>query len=598
MAVPNSDQPREEEPIGKRRASANRPVADAPSGTPPQRDLSRVASSRPIPLPQRSADEFPDEDDDEDLEDEQDDLREIIKNAPAWLVSTVFHMVLLIVLGLLVVSAADNAAELEIEAGYSEDLGEQLENPSVMVADANPEELVTEPVVAPSELPPVEDPLVAPPQLQELELTPLATFQPMTNSDSNAPGIALALSGRRAGSRQALLKQFGGTKATEEAVELGLKWLAEQQRSDGSWSLSGPYPDGARDENTAAATAMALLAFQGHGDTHKTGNYQQVVGNGWKALLKMQLKDGRFAGTMHRQLQQLYTHAQCTIAVCELYGMTKDPAFRTPASRAVAYCVDAQDPAKGGWRYYPQQDSDTSVTGWFMMALQSARMAELKVPEETLLGINRYLDIAAIKDGRQYGYWGTANSSPAMSAEGLLCRQYLGWPRNDPRLVEGVSALLDVPVTYNAGRDVNVYYWYYATQAAHHMEGEIWTRWNNVMREEVPAHQVKEGPQAGSWDSQIDIWGVEGGRLFVTCLSIYNLEVYYRHLPLYSRLGTDSSPPPVISPDAKSPDAASAAVDGDNDDDPVSTNDTAPTDNTGPGKDTGLSNPETSGQGP
>jgi hypothetical protein len=30
-----------------------------------------------------------------------------------------------------------------------------------------------------------------------------------------------------------------------------------------------------------------------------------------------------------------------------------------------------------------------------------------------------------------------------------------------------------------------------------------------------------------------DRWGADGGRLYVTCLSLYVLEVYYRHLPLY-----------------------------------------------------------------
>jgi squalene cyclase len=42
----------------------------------------------------------------------------------------------------------------------------------------------------------------------------------------------------------------------EQAVERGLQWLAKQQKSDGSWSLSGPYGDGSMGENSAAATAM------------------------------------------------------------------------------------------------------------------------------------------------------------------------------------------------------------------------------------------------------------------------------------------------------------------------------------------------------
>ena len=262
----------------------------------------------------------------------------------------------------------------------------------------------------------------------------------------------------------------------------------------------------------------------------------KVVARGWSALLKMQRKDGSFSGgRMTESVQGLYTHAQATIAVCELYGMTKDSLYRSPAERAIAYAVEAQDVENGGWRYLPRQDSDTSVTGWFMMALQSARMAKLKVPDETLRRITFYLDSASVNGGRQYGYWHEITVGPAMSAEGLLCRQYLGWPQNDERLVEGVSALLKNPVSYSLDRSMpDVYYWYYATQAAHHMEGKIWEDWNAVMRKEMPAHQVKKGPEAGSWDPINDKWGSTYGRLYVTCLSVYNLEVYYRHLPIYS----------------------------------------------------------------
>ena len=39
--------------------------------------------------------------------------------------------------------------------------------------------------------------------------------------------------------------------------------------------------------------------------------------------------------------------------------------------------------------------------------------------------------------------------------------------------------------------------------------------------------------ERGSWDPQGDAWGSQGGRLYVTCMSLYMLEVYYRYLPLY-----------------------------------------------------------------
>jgi hypothetical protein len=127
----------------------------------------------------------------------------------------------------------------------------------------------------------------------------------------------------------------------------------------------------------------------------------------------------------------------------------------------------------------------------------------------------------------------------AVTAEGLLCRQYLGWPRRDPRLVEGVELLLaESPLDFQNEKDV--YAWYYITQVAHHLEGDAWRRWNDQLREVLPREQSLKGRERGSWDPSLDKWGHVGGRLFVTCFCTYMLEVYYRHLPLYSGLPAEA----------------------------------------------------------
>ncbi|HEX3728009.1 MAG TPA: prenyltransferase/squalene oxidase repeat-containing protein, partial [Pirellulales bacterium] len=471
-------------------------------------------SNRPIPLKPKSDNPIPDADRYEDDDEEVDDLREILRNAPAWLVSTVFHTLLLIILALLAaVSTRIPPADVDVQvSNYAEQLGTQLEDPSVMTGENSHVENPTEPeqMITPRDLPPVDDPLAAPSMLGDIKLdVGLGAGTSILTGPQTIEGapIGLALSGRSAGSKNVLLGRYGGNRTTEAAVELGLKWLAAQQKSDGSWSLSGPFPDGAGSENNAAATAMALLAFQGHGDTTHDGAYSKVVSRAWHWLLNVQRKDGSFSGgTMNETTQLLYTHAQCTIALCELFGMTHDSTYRGPAEKAIAYAVASQDKKYGGWRYSPGQDSDTSVTGWFLMALQSARMAGLAVPGDTLKGVSHYLDSAALDGGRRYGYWQGSSSTLAMCAEGLLCREYLGWKHNDPRLVEGVTALTERPVSYAPGSEQDAYYWYYATQAAHHMGGEIWDAWNKAMRQEIPAHQVKEGPQAGSWNPAGDRW--------------------------------------------------------------------------------------------
>ena len=127
-----------------------------------------------------------------------------------------------------------------------------------------------------------------------------------------------------------------------------------------------------------------------------------------------------------------------------------------------------------------------------------------------------------------------------MTAEGLVSRQLLGWPRDFPALVKGVG---QVSAHLQEGGDRNIYYWYYATQLLHNMRNEQWERWNPKIREGLIGLQVKDDTCAkGSWDpfSPVpDIWAERAGRLYLTSLSILTLEVYYRYLPLYRTADDD-----------------------------------------------------------
>ena len=119
----------------------------------------------------------------------------------------------------------------------------------------------------------------------------------------------------------------------------------------GGWSLVGPFQEHATIENRCSATAMALLAFQGFGvkhtpDTSVSPDYHDVVARGWKFLLNMQNKDGFFVHEGGQQ-QRLYAQAQATIALCEIYGMTRDPALKKPAQLALDFAHKAQSPELG-----------------------------------------------------------------------------------------------------------------------------------------------------------------------------------------------------------------------------------------------------------
>jgi hypothetical protein len=481
---------------------------------PTAKPLAPTAQSSPSVLPALADEESP-----------IDLSEQAVKSAPPFLISMVVHMALMISLALITFGQAVSN-QVQIQATYAESLGKQLLDDKLQ-SPASLEMTAEIPALS-FGLMPVDDPLAALPKLDSAFLD-----ANRGSSDIEAPAIGLALTGREVGMKKALLPAYGGSATTESAVLEGLQWLKKQQMKDGGWSLTGPFDDGAINDNRCAATALALLAFHGYGATHKAGSsspdFHDVVDRGWTFLLKMQDRDGFFQhdGTLN---SRSYAQAQATIAICEIYGMTKDSKFKRPAQLALSWAHKAQSPELGGWRYNPREDSDMSVTGWYVMAFQSGLMAGLEVQSPNLELVNKFLDLVAREGGTQYAYQVGGDTRLSMTAEALLCRQYLGWKHNDPRMRAGINLLLANPIDYD---EQNVYYWYYATQACHHMDGDDWNRWNAHLRERVPAAQTKTGNQRGSWSPLNDSWGSHGGRLYVTCLSIYLLETYYRHLPIY-----------------------------------------------------------------
>ena len=253
----------------------------------------------------------------------------------------------------------------------------------------------------------------------------------------------------------------------------------------------------------------------------------------------------------------LYSHGIAAIALCEAYGMTRDEALREPAQRALNFIAAAQHPTEGGWRYAPRTGTDTSVSGWQMMALKSGELAGLEVRSGCYPGVARWLDAAQGPSGNpsRYAYRPSAQNqhqrepSKTMTAEALLMRLYLSWERTNPYLVQGADYLKenlpDVGTLEAPQRDA--YYWYYATQFMFQMQGDHWQAWNDRLRPLLVESQAQEGPLAGSWDPRApvpDRWQDAGGRIYVTTMHLLMLEVYYRHLPLYRNLSGDEAGAP------------------------------------------------------
>jgi len=354
--------------------------------------------------------------------------------------------------------------------------------------------------------------------------------------------------------REEVARQYGGTNESERAVEASLEWLAASQAADGYWDAerygagqvkideAGVDRLNAGINADSGLTGLAILAFLGAGYTQEEGPYAENIDRALRWLIAQQDADGFLGGNATRYAR-MYCHAMATYGLAEAYGMQSDPAtdrrLRQPLVRAIAYIVDNQHPGDGGWRYLKGQESDMSMFGWQVMALKSARIAGIRLPDDVMPRTVRFLKDRSLGNRQGLaGYRPGMPPTPSMTAEALFAKQMLGIERTNAACVEAVDYLLK-----NLPRrsKYDLYYWYYGTLAMYQYGGESWQKWNESLRDRLIADQVQSGANAGSWDPK-DRWGPYGGRVYSTVLSTLCLEVYYRFLPLYNMGGQYDEP--------------------------------------------------------
>lgn len=420
----------------------------------------------------------------------------------------------------------------------------------------------------PSRRPP-QDPIVDQTRIQEGSSPTISDDLPTTQ-----PTVDNEWDRSRAAKERAL-RQFGGTKRTEGAVDLGLQWLAAHQSPSGLWDrlhfdrrcpsddrCLGTPTKRTDDDLRGGITGLALLAFLGAGYTDQDGPYRHEVRAAVDALLDLQSPGGGFSRT---ESMAGYNDALATLALAEFYAMTDDDRVREPLERAVAQIVASQQDL-GGWDYGRSPHSarnDTSISAWMVQALHACAASGIDVPRQTLVRAALHFHRATERDGRvRYADAGSGfklddnmrpkyRHGPAMVAAGMMSMQMLGW-RLESDIVRKQRALLlsDLPSAPKArGRDPtklhNEYYWYYGTLAMFQRGGDDWSKWNNRLRDAILPLQDRtqrvDGSRRhsyGSWDPYGANWGLFGrmaGRVYTTAICVLTLEVYYRHTPAFLR---------------------------------------------------------------
>lgn len=471
-----------------------------------------------------------------------------ITAVPGWLISLIAHIGLILILAAISLNPIETVINI-LDASMGEDQvaldNFELQGPAMDPADTFEDSFS----VPESEMTEVAMPEVTAPEMVNLDNTLQdLTVNSLTESvipksmlsSSSASAMSAALDSRSsAAAKGEMLERYGGNANSEKAVAMALKWIAAHQAPDGGWSFahSAICRNQCRDSGDLAfarngATAMALLPFLGAGQTHLEGEYKQQIKRGLAFLIKrMKVTSGSAPrGSWHEPGGRTYSHGLAAIAICEAYAMTRDYDLAQPAQLALNYLIWSQDSRGGGWRYEPHQPGDTSVVGWCLMALKSGKMGNLEIPEITFKGADRFLGFVSTNYGAYYGYdEPSAKKRATTTAVGLLCRMYLGYPKYDPGLQEGIEFLSKRGPSMG-----DLYYTYYATQVMRHHGGKEWEKWNGQLRDKLIARQEKQGHAAGSWTVG-NRHAAKGGRLYATSLATMILEVYYRHLPLYSQ---------------------------------------------------------------
>jgi hypothetical protein len=392
-------------------------------------------------------------------------------------------------------------------------------------------------------------------------------------------GSAGMFGARAGGGKKRAVGKFGGSRASENAVDASLRWFKKHQSPTGCWEHVKYHVNCTEDPKCepgggdhgagvdVATTGYAVLCFLGAGYDHQTPNkYRTVVKKGLDYLISIQGADGYLGG-------RNYENAVASMALAEAYAMTGDPALKDPAQKGInmvlahqnstgapvpADAKDAKRKTEGygngfGWDYVgPDQRNDSSVTGWNVMALKSALAGQLNVGTG-MDGAKRWLETvwkATNPDWAKldpytgeskfpYSYY-TDRAAPVghqnMACVGAVCAVFLGHHAGDIMLETLSNYIVNhqMPKAYPC----NTYYMYYNTLAIFQVGGERWQKWNGTVRDMLVGAQRKgAGCFDGSWDSAgTQFPGNDVGRVLSTAYCCLCLEVYYR----YAQIGADA----------------------------------------------------------
>ncbi|MBF0197095.1 MAG: terpene cyclase/mutase family protein [Planctomycetes bacterium] len=320
----------------------------------------------------------------------------VIQFAPMFLASLALHMLVLLVIALIpatnthkeqVVTVITDIYEKEEEEEIKEieELEPDLTEVDVEIEMEEEVEEDEEVEVEEVEEEPAED------ELMDLMVEDIQTDMSevaMLGFDVGPSASNMPAGGILGGRSSSGYRRKSAGRATIQAIDHALRWLAAQQTSKGTW------PNKA---HINAISSSAALAFLGNGNSTRAGKYKHVVNKYVDHYIKAQQKDGSVG--MHGLATPFVI-----MAMCDAYAM--DPThdgLKKFATKATEYVVNTQN-NDGGWtgsgstKAKDVKEIDVAQSAWYVMALFSADLAGIKIPSTCLKKVNKvFLEIAAGK---------------------------------------------------------------------------------------------------------------------------------------------------------------------------------------------------------
>ncbi|MDF1701316.1 MAG: terpene cyclase/mutase family protein [Planctomycetota bacterium] len=268
---------------------------------------------------------------------------------------------------------------------------------------------------------------------------------------------------------------------------------------------------------------------------------------------------------------RMYSHAFATLALAEVYGVSRREKVRNKLQEAIEFTVKSQN-GTGGWRYVPfTNDSDMSVTVCQVVALRAARNVGIKVPRKTIDRALRYVIESAITttSNTRSSYLGAFWYQPhdqkfnrpsfALCAAGLTTLFQAGLYDDESmrrhiktnKIVKNPPPSIQRSVAYMrkeyraihgrpGGPEHYFYYYgnYYAAQAMYQIGGkhpEQWSGWYRMVRDDLLAMmRSRRNPETGRpevyWASNVDRTNA-----YATACALLILQFPLDHLPIHQR---------------------------------------------------------------